>query len=68
MEKTDTFEEVKAEEITLIEKVVITDIKMPFWSMVIFMIKWSLASIAAVIALALTFSVFGMILGTLFSL
>ena len=28
-----------------------TDIHMPFWSMVIFMVKWALASIPAIIIL-----------------
>ena len=31
--------------------VVVTDIQMPFWSMVTFMVKWSLASIPAFIIL-----------------
>ena len=32
-------------------EVVVTDIRMPFWSMVWFMVKWSLASIPAFIIL-----------------
>ena len=32
-------------------EVVITDIKMPFWSMVGFMVKWALAAIPAIIIL-----------------
>ena len=36
-----------------IKRVVVTDIHMPFWSMVIFMVKWALASIPAIIILAL---------------
>lgn len=32
-------------------EVVVTDIKMPFWSMVWFMVKWSIASIPAFIIL-----------------
>jgi hypothetical protein len=32
-------------------EVIVTDIRMPFWSMVTFMIKWSIASIPAVIGL-----------------
>ena len=35
------------------KKVVVTDIKMPFESMVIFMVKWAFASIPAVIILGL---------------
>ena len=34
-----------------IQRVVVTDIHMPFWSMVIFMVKWALASIPAIIIL-----------------
>ena len=36
-----------------IHRVVVTDIHMPFWSMVIFMVKWALASIPAIIILTL---------------
>lgn len=35
--------------------VVVTDIRMPFWSMVVFMVKWSIASIPAAIILATVF-------------
>jgi len=38
-------------------EIVVTDIKMPFGSMVIFMIKWAIASIPAVIILAIMGSV-----------
>jgi len=34
-------------------EVVVTDIKMPFWSMVVFMVKWAIASIPALIILYL---------------
>jgi hypothetical protein len=37
--------------------VIVTDIHMPFWSMVIFMVKWALASIPAILILALIASV-----------
>ena len=33
-------------------KVIVTDIQMPFWSMVIFMVQWVIASIPALIILA----------------
>tara|TARA_R110002110_G_scaffold95455_1_gene246498 strand:- start:51520 stop:51708 length:189 start_codon:yes stop_codon:yes gene_type:complete len=33
-------------------EVVITDIRMPFWSMVTFMVKWAIAAIPAIIILA----------------
>jgi AmiR/NasT family two-component response regulator len=32
-------------------EVVIVDIKMPFWSMVTFMVKWAIAAIPAVVIL-----------------
>lgn len=35
------------------QHVIVTDIHMPLWSMVIFMVKWALASIPAIIILAL---------------
>ncbi|MBN1279206.1 MAG: hypothetical protein K9I59_02290 [Chlorobium sp.] len=38
------------------ERVIVTDIRMPFWSMVVFMIKWVFASIPAVIILAIIMS------------
>ncbi len=34
-------------------RVVVTDIRMPFWSMVRFMVKWAIAAIPALIILAL---------------
>jgi len=34
-------------------RVVVTDIKMPFWSMVFFMVKWAIAAIPALIILVL---------------
>ncbi len=47
-------------------EVVVTDIRMPFWSMVIFMIKWSIASIPAVIGLVIIAAfVWGIFLGSL---
>ena len=38
-------------------EVVITDIKMPFWSMVMFMVKWAIAAIPAIIILTLLFAI-----------
>ena len=38
--------------------VVVTDIKMPFWSMVRFMVKWAIASIPAVIILMVVIGFF----------
>ncbi len=34
-------------------EVIVSDIRMPFWSMVIFMIKWAVAAIPAFIILAI---------------
>ncbi len=52
---------------TEIEKkeVVITDIKMPFFSMVIFMVKWVIASIPAFIILAILGTLTAGVLGGL---
>jgi len=33
-------------------EVTVVDIKMPFWSMVVFMVKWAIASIPAILILA----------------
>jgi hypothetical protein len=34
-------------------RVIVTDIKMPFWSMVRFMVKWAIAAIPALIILTI---------------
>jgi hypothetical protein len=46
-------------------EVVVTDIKIPFWSMVVLMVKWAIAAVPAVIILILLFSLIGVILGML---
>jgi len=46
--------------------VVITDIKMPFWSMVIFMVKAAIASIPAVIILAVLGAIISAVLSGIF--
>jgi len=43
------------------QNVIITDIKMPFLSMVVFMVKWSLAAIPAFIIIAIIFV--GLVMG-----
>jgi uncharacterized membrane protein (DUF4010 family) len=43
-------------EIKMENEVTVVDIKMPFWSMVTFMVKWSIAAIPAIIILV-TFGV-----------
>jgi ABC-type multidrug transport system permease subunit len=47
--------------------VTVTDIQMPFGSMVIFMIKWAIASIPAAIILFLIASIFAVVFGGIFS-
>lgn len=49
-------------ESSTVQNVVVTDVNMPFWSMVRFMFKWVIASIPAFIALWCVF----MVLATLF--
>ena len=49
----------KAEDISTVR---IADIKMPFGSMVVFMVKWAIASIPAIIILYVLFILFGSIL------
>ena len=45
------------------QEVVVTNIKMPFLSMVIFMIKWAIAAIPAIIILSLLFGLLSMFFG-----
>ena len=47
-------------------EVIVVDIKMPFWSMVIFMVKAAIAAIPAVIILSLVASVVMTLLAGLF--
>lgn len=35
------------------KQVTVVDIKMPFWSMVVFMVKWSIAAIPAILILVI---------------
>ena len=48
------------------QKVSIVDIKMPFWSMVVFMVKAALASIPAFIILTILYGIFVAILIAIF--
>lgn len=41
------------------QTVKISDINMPFWSMVVFMVKWAIASIPALLILMFMFAIFG---------
>jgi hypothetical protein len=47
------------------KRVVVTDIRMPFLSMMVFMIKWVIASIPAFIILSILGAIVTAILGTL---
>lgn len=48
------------------QRVVVTDIRMPFWSMVLFMVKWVFASIPAMIIFSLVAGVIMTVLTLLF--
>lgn len=52
-------------------EVVVTDIRIPFWSMVVLLVKWALAAIPAVVILiviaGLTSAVLGALLGGAFN-
>ena len=47
------------------QKVKISDIDMPFVSMIVFMVKWAIASIPAILILMVLFFIFGGLLGIL---
>lgn len=49
------------------QRVVVTDIRMPFWSMVIFMVKWAVAAIPALIILFLLLMAFFAIFSSAFA-
>lgn len=49
------------------QTVKISDIKMPFGSMVVFMVKWAIASIPALIILMILFTIFGGFIMTIFN-
>ena len=44
-------------------EVVVTDIKIPFWSMVVLMVKWAIAAIPAVIILMILAALISVLLG-----
>ncbi|EPZ8237705.1 hypothetical protein ACXWGB_001476 [Vibrio fluvialis] len=48
------------------QEVTVVDIKMPFMSMVIFVVKFAIASIPAMIILGAIFSIFGLLFGGMF--
>ncbi len=47
-------------------EIVVTDIKIPFWSMVVLMVKWALAAIPAVFILIVIGMTFSTVVGALF--
>ncbi len=49
------------------QEVVVVDIKMPFLSMVVFMVKWVVASIPAILILVVLFGFASTLLGGFFS-
>ena len=48
-----------ADKINNISTVKVSDFDMPFWSMVVFMVKWAIASIPAILILMVLFAIFG---------
>ncbi len=47
-------------------EVVVTDVKIPFWSMVVLMVKWAVAAIPALIILLVIGSVVSMVMAAIF--
>jgi hypothetical protein len=49
-------------------EVVVVDVKIPFWSMVVLLVKWSIAAIPAFVILVILATVASMVLGAFFHL
>ena len=47
-------------------EVVVVDVKIPFWSMVVLLVKWSIAAIPAFVILVILGTVTSMVLGAFF--
>jgi hypothetical protein len=47
-------------------EVVVTDVKIPFWSMVVLMVKWAVAAIPALIILLVIGAVLSMVMAAIF--
>lgn len=47
-------------------EVVVTDVKIPFWSMVVLMVKWAIAAIPALIILLVIAAVASAVLAAIF--
>ena len=50
------------------KKVIISDINIPFWDLVVFIVKFALASIPALFIIWFVFMIFGLIFGGTFSM
>ena len=48
------------------QQIVVTDIKIPFWSMVVLLVKWALAAIPAMIILIIIGMLLSMVVGAMF--
>ena len=47
-------------------EVIVTDVKIPFWSMVVLMVKWAIAAIPALIILIVIASVLSVAMAAIF--
>jgi hypothetical protein len=47
-------------------EVVVTDVKIPFWSMIVLMVEWAIAAIPALIILLVIGTVVSTVIGALF--
>lgn len=47
-------------------EVVVTDVKIPFWSMVVLMVKWAIAAVPALIILLVIGAIVSMAIAALF--
>jgi hypothetical protein len=47
-------------------RVIVVDVKMPFWSMVTFMVKWAIAAVPAIVILVIVGAMLSAVLGGLF--
>lgn len=48
------------------QEVIVTDVQIPFWSMVVLMVKWAIAAIPAVTILLVLGAVGSMVVGAIF--
>ena len=48
------------------QEVIVTDVQIPFWSMVVLMVKWAIAAIPAVIILLVIGAVGSMVVAAIF--